>query len=36
MVDLRAEMCRTTIDFMTTGWAEAIVNPDVRGRLKPR
>ena len=36
MVDLRAEMCRTTIDFMTTGWAEAIVNPDVRGRLKHR
>ena len=27
MVDLRAEMCRTTIEFMTTGWAGAIVNP---------
>ncbi len=34
-VDLRAEMCRTTIDFLTTGWAEAIVNPEVRGRLRP-
>jgi hypothetical protein len=28
-------MCRTTIDFMTTGWAEPIVNPEVRERLKP-
>jgi D-3-phosphoglycerate dehydrogenase len=35
MEDLRAEMCRTTIDFMTTGWAGPIVNPEVRGRLKP-
>lgn len=33
--DLRREMCRTTIDFMTTGWASTIVNPDVRGRLRP-
>jgi lactate dehydrogenase-like 2-hydroxyacid dehydrogenase len=32
--DLRREMCRTTIDFMTTGWAGTIVNPDVRGRLR--
>ncbi len=32
--DLRREMCRTTIDFMTTGWASAIVNPDVRDRLR--
>lgn len=32
--DLRREMCRTTIDFMTTGWASAIVNPEVRGRLR--
>jgi D-3-phosphoglycerate dehydrogenase len=33
--DLRAEMCRTTIDFMTTGWASTIVNPEVRERLRP-
>lgn len=32
--DLREEMCRTTIDFLTTGWAETIVNPVVRGRLR--
>lgn len=35
IVDLRREMCRTTIDFMTTGWSDAIVNPEVRGRLRP-
>jgi D-3-phosphoglycerate dehydrogenase / 2-oxoglutarate reductase len=32
--DLREEMCRTTIDFLTTGWAETIVNPDVRDRMR--
>ena len=32
--DLRLEMCRTTIDFMTTGWASAIVNPAVRDHLR--
>lgn len=32
--DLREEMCRTTIDFLGTGWAEAIVNPAVRDRLR--
>ncbi|HUG74717.1 MAG TPA: C-terminal binding protein [Acidimicrobiia bacterium] len=32
--DLREEMCRTTIDFLTTGWAETIVNPGVRPRLR--
>jgi D-3-phosphoglycerate dehydrogenase / 2-oxoglutarate reductase len=31
---LRAEMVRTTIDFMTTGWASTIVNPEVRGQLR--
>lgn len=36
MEGLREEMCRTTIDFMTTGWADPIVNPQVRDRLKPR
>jgi len=33
-VDLRAEMCRTTIEFMTTGWTRNIVNPAVRDRLR--
>jgi D-3-phosphoglycerate dehydrogenase len=32
--DLREEMCRTTIDFLTNGWAETIVNPQVRERLR--
>ncbi|HSJ27811.1 MAG TPA: C-terminal binding protein [Acidimicrobiia bacterium] len=32
--DLREEMCRTTIDFLTTGWADTIVNPRVRDRLR--
>lgn len=32
--DLRREMCRTTIDFVTTGWVDSIVNPEVRGRLR--
>lgn len=34
MADLRAEMVRTTVDFMTTGWASTIVNPEVRGSLR--
>ena len=33
-VDLRAEMVRTTIDFMTTGWASTVINPEVRERLR--
>ena len=32
--DLREEMCRTTIDFLTIGWADTIVNPAVRARLR--
>lgn len=32
--DLREEMCRTTVDFLTTGWADTIVNPEVRDRLR--
>ncbi|HEX2154219.1 MAG TPA: C-terminal binding protein [Acidimicrobiia bacterium] len=32
--DLREEMCRTTIEFLTTGWADTIVNPEVRDRLR--
>jgi len=34
MMDLRAEIASTTIEFMTTGWADAVVNPAVRDRLK--
>jgi lactate dehydrogenase-like 2-hydroxyacid dehydrogenase len=25
---------RTTIEFMTTGWTKAVVNPEVRSRLR--
>ena len=32
--DLREEMCNSTIHFLTNGWAETIVNPDVRDRLR--
>lgn len=32
--DLRDEMCRNTVEFVTTGWTEAIVNPAVRERLR--
>lgn len=35
IVDLRAEMVRTTLDFIRTGWSDAIVNPAVRERLRP-
>jgi D-3-phosphoglycerate dehydrogenase len=34
--DLRHEMCDTAIDFLTTGWASPIVNPEVRPALRPR
>src|SRR5262249_44931499 len=34
--DLRHEMCDTAIDFLTTGWASPIVNPEVRPNLRPR
>jgi phosphoglycerate dehydrogenase-like enzyme len=34
--DLRAEMCHTTAQWFETGWADSIVNPDVRSRLRPR
>ncbi len=33
-VDLRREMCQTTIEFMSTGWASTIVNPAVQGHLR--
>lgn len=32
--DLREEMCRTTIDFLSTGWASTIVNPGVSDHLR--
>jgi D-3-phosphoglycerate dehydrogenase / 2-oxoglutarate reductase len=32
--DLHVEMCRTTIEFMTTGWAGTIVNAEVRSQLR--
>jgi D-3-phosphoglycerate dehydrogenase / 2-oxoglutarate reductase len=31
---LREEMCTTTIDFLTTGWSDNVVNPLVRDRLR--
>jgi D-3-phosphoglycerate dehydrogenase len=34
--DLRHEMCDTAIDFLTTGWARPIVNPEVQPTLRPR
>jgi D-3-phosphoglycerate dehydrogenase / 2-oxoglutarate reductase len=32
--DLRAEMCRATIQWFTEGWADSVVNPEVRARLR--
>jgi D-3-phosphoglycerate dehydrogenase / 2-oxoglutarate reductase len=32
--DLRAEMCRATIQWFTEGWADPVVNPEVRARLR--
>lgn len=32
--DLRREMCNTAIAFLTTGWSDAIVNPEVRANLR--
>lgn len=32
--DLREEMCTTTIEFLGTGWASTIVNPEVRAVLR--
>jgi D-3-phosphoglycerate dehydrogenase len=32
--DLRAEMCQATIQWLATGWADSVVNPDVRARLR--
>lgn len=32
--DLRAEMCQATIGWFTEGWADSVVNPEVRGKLR--
>lgn len=32
--DLRNEVCSTTIDFLTTGWADFVINPEVKDRLR--
>lgn len=32
--DLRREICRATTDWLTTGWAGSVVNPQVRDRLR--
>jgi D-3-phosphoglycerate dehydrogenase / 2-oxoglutarate reductase len=32
--DLRSEICRATTDFLRTGWADSIVNPQVRDHLR--
>lgn len=31
---LKQEVCATTIEFLQTGWADGIVNPQVRSRLR--
>jgi D-3-phosphoglycerate dehydrogenase len=36
VAQLRAAMCATTLQWLTTGWAGAIVNPEVRERLRAR
>jgi D-3-phosphoglycerate dehydrogenase len=33
---LRIEMCENVTDWITTGWSEKIVNPEVRSKLRPR
>jgi D-3-phosphoglycerate dehydrogenase len=32
--DLRAEMCQATIGWFTEGWADSVVNPQVRDKLR--
>lgn len=32
--DMRAEICRTTLDWARGGWASTVVNPEVRERLR--
>jgi D-3-phosphoglycerate dehydrogenase len=33
---IRREMCETVAEWIGTGWSERVVNPEVRGRLRPR
>jgi D-3-phosphoglycerate dehydrogenase len=32
--DMRAEICRTTLEWARAGWASTVVNPEVRGRMR--
>ncbi len=32
--ELRAEMCQATIQWFTEGWADSVVNPEVRTKLR--
>lgn len=34
--DLRDDMCNTAAEWIRDGWAERVVNPEVRPRLRPR
>jgi D-3-phosphoglycerate dehydrogenase / 2-oxoglutarate reductase len=36
LADLRREMCQATIAWLRTGWAESIVNPQVREHRRVR
>ncbi len=33
---LRVEMCENVTEWISTGWAHKVVNPEVRGNLRPR
>jgi D-3-phosphoglycerate dehydrogenase len=34
LTDLRREMCDATVQWLTTGWAGSVVNPQIRGRQR--
>ena len=34
VAQLREAMCATTLEWLATGWAKAVVNPDVRERRR--
>jgi phosphoglycerate dehydrogenase-like enzyme len=34
LTDLRREMCDATVQWLTTGWAGSVVNPEIRGRQR--
>jgi D-3-phosphoglycerate dehydrogenase len=36
MTDLRLDMGHTAADWIATGWSDRVVNPTVRGTLRPR